>query len=379
MTSVIQLRSESSGRPLLERVIFSDLVFPLCWEDPEVDARAFEVGPLDSVVTLTSAGCNALNLLLQGPAQIFCVDANPAQNALLELKLAAIRELEWETFWEIFSGEVPTRIRAVYEPQLRKHLSPIAAAFWDRRMSLVENNICRAGKFGLFFRVVRAYLKARCVHSRTLQDFFGLTSLSEQREWYTRRLAPRLWSPLGVRVARSQPLLYLAGVHPEQFEKLRGDADVSQVAMRCVEHALTELPVRNNYFWRMLALGRFSTMSHPPYLSAASYPLLRERIDRITVVYGRLEQFLETQDAHGIDRINLRDAPDWMSPPEQATLWQHINRVSTPKSRVLQRTATRGLTIPQQACFREDRPLSDQLTFADRSATHGRVQLFAHC
>lgn len=43
---------------------------------------------------ITSAGCNALDYVLQEPEHDFAVDLNPAQNALLELKLAAIRGLE---------------------------------------------------------------------------------------------------------------------------------------------------------------------------------------------------------------------------------------------------------------------------------------------
>ena len=45
----------------------------------------------DVCLTLTSGGCNALNLLIQGARQVVAVDCNPAQTALLELKAMAIR------------------------------------------------------------------------------------------------------------------------------------------------------------------------------------------------------------------------------------------------------------------------------------------------
>lgn len=35
------------------------------WEDPEKDMKALRVGPGDACLTLTSGGCNALNLCLQ--------------------------------------------------------------------------------------------------------------------------------------------------------------------------------------------------------------------------------------------------------------------------------------------------------------------------
>ena len=45
----------------------------------------------DTVLTLTSGGCNALNLLAHGAGKVVAVDCNPAQSSLLELKAAAIR------------------------------------------------------------------------------------------------------------------------------------------------------------------------------------------------------------------------------------------------------------------------------------------------
>ena len=45
----------------------------------------------DTVLTLTSGGCNSLNLLLHGAGHVVSVDCNPAQSALLELKATGIR------------------------------------------------------------------------------------------------------------------------------------------------------------------------------------------------------------------------------------------------------------------------------------------------
>jgi Protein of unknown function (DUF3419) len=49
------------------------------------------VGKGDSCLTLTSGGCNAINMCLQGATSVTAVDCNPAQSALLEMKAIAIR------------------------------------------------------------------------------------------------------------------------------------------------------------------------------------------------------------------------------------------------------------------------------------------------
>lgn len=60
------------------------------------------VGPDDVCLTLTSGGCNTLNLLLQDAKQVVSVDCNPAQSALLELKAVALQQLDYDDVWQMF-------------------------------------------------------------------------------------------------------------------------------------------------------------------------------------------------------------------------------------------------------------------------------------
>ena len=59
------------------------LIYNTCWEDPAVDRLALDLRPDDSLLVITSAGCNVLDHVLTGPRRIHAVDANPRQNALL--------------------------------------------------------------------------------------------------------------------------------------------------------------------------------------------------------------------------------------------------------------------------------------------------------
>src|SRR5271156_2594527 len=79
-----------------------NLVYNTCWEDPRLDRQAMNLGPDDTVLVITSAGCNALDYALAGPRRVDAVDVNPRQNALLELKIAGIRRLDFEPFFEMF-------------------------------------------------------------------------------------------------------------------------------------------------------------------------------------------------------------------------------------------------------------------------------------
>ena len=67
------------------------LIYNTCWEDPRLDRELLGLSPESTVVAITSAGCNVLDYLLDGPAAIHAVDVNYRQNAVLSLKMALFR------------------------------------------------------------------------------------------------------------------------------------------------------------------------------------------------------------------------------------------------------------------------------------------------
>ncbi|MCS1407054.1 MAG: hypothetical protein M2R45_00210 [Verrucomicrobia subdivision 3 bacterium] len=48
-----------------------NLIYNTCWEDPRIDRALFGLGSSSGLVTITSAGCNVLDYLLDLPAVFF--------------------------------------------------------------------------------------------------------------------------------------------------------------------------------------------------------------------------------------------------------------------------------------------------------------------
>src|SRR5437868_11066612 len=93
------------------------------WEDHAVLEQALRVGPDDDVLSICSAGCNALALLLAEPRSVTALDVSAAQIAVLELKLAGIRHLAHADFLALIGvaanadddGDALAHYRAVRE------------------------------------------------------------------------------------------------------------------------------------------------------------------------------------------------------------------------------------------------------------------------
>lgn len=158
-----------------------------------MDRVALDLGPEDTLLTITSAGCNVLDYALLGPKHIYAVDMNYRQNALLELKLAGIRALEFGPFFAMFGGGCLDNYRTVYMTQLRPLLSPVAQRYWDRHIVYFARKGWRRtfyfrGTSGFFARLMNAYIDHVARVRDGIEALFDACSLDEQRDIYHRYL-----------------------------------------------------------------------------------------------------------------------------------------------------------------------------------------------
>jgi S-adenosylmethionine-diacylglycerol 3-amino-3-carboxypropyl transferase len=170
-----------------------------------------------------------------------------------------------------------------------------------------------------------------------------------------------------------RPLLYLPGVHPEQYRLVNGRHDMYAFVKERVEYALTKVPVFDNYFLSQAVTGRFRGQRVPPYLLPENFDTLRANLDRVLVVNGWLGPFLDTQPAHSITKFNLLDIFDWMSPEMFAATLESVLRAAAPGARLIYRSGSYHRDPPATILPRLERhdDLARQLLARDRSATYG--------
>ena len=127
---------------VFDAIYSRSLVYNTCWEDPAVDRQALQLTPNDTILVITSAGCNTLDYALQAPRRIHAVDANPRQTALLELKIAGIRGLDFDDFFLLFGHGRHARFRDLYGDVLRRDLSSFAQKLLGQERRLVLSGRC---------------------------------------------------------------------------------------------------------------------------------------------------------------------------------------------------------------------------------------------
>jgi S-adenosylmethionine-diacylglycerol 3-amino-3-carboxypropyl transferase len=288
-----------------------------------------------------------LDYALAGPRRIHAVDANPRQTALLELKLAGIRRLDFEDFFALFGSGVHARCRELYHDTLRQDLSAFAQGYWDDRLhwfSRQQGSFYFQGLAGTVARAFRTYLRVRPRLAAAVGALFEADSLEDQRGIYDTRVQPLMWGP-GMNWTLSRQLtMSMLGVPYAQRRQVQAQhhQGVAGFIREAVEYVFRELPVWTNYFWMVYVNGRYTRACCPEYLKPVNYQALKAGLaDTVLAHTCTVTEFLQGT-AERISKFVLLDHMDWMSsyyPEALAQEWTAILDRATPDARVIFRSA----------------------------------------
>jgi S-adenosylmethionine-diacylglycerol 3-amino-3-carboxypropyl transferase len=379
---------------VFDAITSRSLVYNACWEDPAVDRQALQLRPSDTVLAITSAGCNVLDYALQGPARIHAVDANPRQTALLELKLAGIRALGFADFFMLFGHGRHPRVEELYRDALRGLLSEFAQRYWDRNGKWFNasdpcDTFYYRGLSGTVARGFRAYLRVRPKLRDGIEAMFEARSLDEQREIYDGRIEPLMWTK-GVNWTLSRRLtMSMLGVpHPQRKEVERQHPlGVAGFVREAIDYVARNLPLRSNYFWALYLRGSYTRACCPEYLKKENFLALKAGLaDRVRVYTTTVSRFLREAEQR-ISRFVLLDHMDWMSgyyPEALVEEWNEILARAAEGARVIFRSAHAWPAYLERVRVEvrgRARPLMDVLDFhpelAEELARQDRVHTYA--
>jgi S-adenosylmethionine-diacylglycerol 3-amino-3-carboxypropyl transferase len=331
------------GQRIFRNVHERNLVYASCWEDPRADLVGLRIAETDRMLVITSAGCNALDYLLEDPEHVYAVDINYRQNALLELKRAAFATLDWSNFFAMFGKGHHPRAKEIYHDLLRSRLIPQYQRFWDRQIGL----FCGSKSFyfrttsGYFAQLFRYYIDHILRVREPIESLLAASSVEEQIAIYERDLKHRFWGPwLGFALQRDA-LLSLSGIPPQQRRQVQQfEPNIQAYMQRQAERVIYHLPIRENYFWRVYLTGEFTPEICPRYLAASNFDQLKSSMSRITSHTGSVQQFLECHEVC-ISKFVLLDHMDWLTGSRAGELageWRSIWNRSTPDCRILWRS-----------------------------------------
>ena len=218
-----------------------EYIYAFTWEDARIDSRLLKITGDDVILAITSAGDNILSYALERPKRIHAVDLNPAQNHLLELKVAAYRSLDYQDTWKLFGEGKHEKFQELLLQKLSPHLSSHAFDYWQH----VGPSTFDPRSKGLYFTggsrhalKLVSWLGSLLGVRNDMRRMCEAQTLNEQREIWTKRVRKVLLSQLlAYFVIGSERFLWKAlGVPGEQRAMIEEDY---KLEMDRVKHATT--------------------------------------------------------------------------------------------------------------------------------------------
>ena len=311
----------------------SELVrYAQVWEDCRLLRRALAVTPDDDVLAIGSAGCNVLALLLDEPRSVTAIDFNPAQAALIELKLAGIRHLAHDEFVCLVGARDGYSRLALYD-RLRSRLPAMARQFWDRRPANLAAGVMHTGRLERYFQVFQREHLPALVPAQVVAELLSLDDRAAQRALFDRyfdttAFRARFDSYFGRETLARQ------GRDPSQFRHV-GDVDVASLLWERFRYACTGIATRGNFYLEYFFTSRYRDLElGPPQLRRAAFDRLRHLVDRVEVVTADLGGHLDAVAPGHYSKANLSDLFEYLSEAETEALFGKLVRALRPSGRL---------------------------------------------
>ena len=326
----------------------NNLVYNTCWEDPRLDRVALELKPTDNIMVITSAGCNSLDYLLDDVNHVYAVDMNFRQNAVLELKKACIKALDYDDFWQIFGMGTHPKFKEIYHDVLRPMLPEESVKFWDKKRKYFlkpKKSYYFRGTSGQFARMISSYIDFIKVRP-LIEELAHAETIEEQQDiYFNKGLKSKFWTGLMKFVINRDTTLAMLGVPRAQRYQVENqyEGGIVKFTEDCLEAVMTKLPFKENYFWQVYINGHYSPECCPNYLKKENFEKLKNGlVDRVTTYTQSVEQFLVSHEDVSISRFILLDHMDWMAsfnPDWLDSEWEAILKRAVPgQTRILWRS-----------------------------------------
>ena len=308
---------------------FDQIRYAQLWED--ADALLVGLGATSgaTLVSICSAGDNALAMLTLDPERIVVVDLSPAQISCLKIRMTMYRRLAHAEFLELM-GSRPSARRGELLGRVAQTLTPEDQTFWAaRKPDIIAHGLGGVGKFERYFRIMRLYLLPLAQSRATIDAVFQPRERPERAAFIADRWNNWRWRLL-LRFFFSNLVMGRLGRDPAFFDHVEGSL-AAHVARR-IDHAAIDLDPSQNPYLHWILTG-----SHGEALPLAWRPehfeTIGARLDRLDIRPGSLERFVATGER--ADGFNLSDIFEYMDAETFAAVYGSLISAAKPGARLV--------------------------------------------
>jgi S-adenosylmethionine-diacylglycerol 3-amino-3-carboxypropyl transferase len=335
-------------------------------EDSRSEVKALRIGEEDSVLCITGSGARTLDLLVENPREIVSIDFNPCQNFLLELKIHAIKHLQYEEFLE-FLGVFPSPKREHLYKTMRQSLSIDARNFWDSNSAMIQHGVIYQGRWERYFHQLERLVSL--VRPRLRNKLFSCSSLNDQARIWRDEWNTPLWRVFLRSISSPVVWKYIFG-DPGFYHHVPVSFSIYKYLNMRFTNAFEKTFVKDSPFATLLFFGKYNpNCGLPAHLQEHHYTTLRNNLEHVRIVTRSLLDYLDCCEKSSFDKYSLSDFASYTYTEEYKRIWKGIIKTASSGARLCERQFLVKREIPSEVrpCVGLDEALGAELTRTDNS------------
>ncbi|MFS0824404.1 DUF3419 family protein [Bacillus sp. 1P02SD] len=350
----------------------SKLYFSQIREDSVVEREISKIAKPRKILVIGSGGCTAFSILNDSVHQVLCVDINPAQCALIELKKAAIHNFSLKEFLA-FIGETSCQNRVQMYEAIEKDLPAYAREYWQQQSQEIEKGINHCGVNERFYRFIGENICRNIYDESVWNELFSAKNLVEQQEFFETYLTTSEWRT-------AAKILLSKTTHIQFFPSFMfanaSEHDFAEFFLTQFEKEVKTKPIHTNYFLSQILFSSYlyeEDEGVPFYLTEDGYEATNRNIDKLSIHPVSIQEILRKEQS--IDTFYLSNVFDWADVKGRELICNGILQAKSDKAIVMYRNMLSTSQLPEDFMkqFICDEELSKRCEELERSMLYQKI------
>ena len=308
---------------------FDIIRYAQVWEDAEILIEALDIKPTDNVLSIASAGENALSLLIKNPKNVYAIDLNENQIFCTELKKIAYKYLEYDECMELI-GVFDSERRIDLYKTIEKYLSKNTQDYFENNINVIHRGIIHCGKFENYFHIFGQKVLPLIHSKKVRQQLLEKKTKEERYNFYNKKWNNNRWKIL-FKIFFSRAVMGKLGRDKAFFRYV--SVNVPEHILQRTRYAITELDTSNNSYLHYIINSRYDKVLPLAYREE-NFDIIKKNIDKLQILKESVETFINREDIDKVDKYNLSDIFEYMSEDDMVKIVEKMLEKS-PKGSII--------------------------------------------
>ena len=335
-------------------------------EDSQSEIKALKLTERDSVLCITGSGARVLDLLTQNPKKILAIDVNPCQNFLLELKITAIINLDYDGFVS-FIGLRSSENRLEILKWLKNFISVPAKIYWERNSDLIAKGVLFQGKWEKYFCNLAQIVNF--LRPKLLKQLFECKSIEEQKYFWEKFWDDSVWK-IFIKTISARIIWKYFFRDPGFYKYVPPEFSIEKYLRRKLNSASENFLFNESSFANLLFKNKLDLNAPlPPHLERRNFITLKNNVESVQILTCTLSDFANHNKQSIFDAFSLSDFSSYVNTTEYKAIWEVILNFASKNARICERQFLdkRDIPVIDKAILERDYLLEEELENTDKS------------